>query len=314
MIEKAPTETKAGVNLKDSITDKNYISKPKRSLLGKEVSIRGDVSANEDLVINCKIENGSISVKNNKLEIGKNGCVKSNTFAKVVIIHGEVRGDVYASEHALLKQTAKVYGNIFAADIRIEDGAFFKGKIDMRKQDFSLPNTPEVAPNSILKSNRDESTHSHSYIYEEYHHDDKSVIGESIVIKGELRSEEDVVLYGKIEGIVYFKNNILEIAPNAQITASPLAKSIIVYGQIRGDIYASENVAVKKVGYVSGKVFSPRINIESGAIVEGNIEMEPQVLEKVFADVIKNSFDKYIARSENNQMQSGHKLMDKIDI
>lgn len=314
MTEKEPTEIKAGVNLKDSITDKNYSAKPKRSFLGKEMSIRGEITANEDLLINCKVENGSISVKNNRLEIGKNGSIKSNAVAKVVIIHGEIRGDVYASEHALLKPTAKVFGNIFAADIRIEDGAFFKGKIDMRKQDFSSPNTTEVTENSIQKLDRPQDAHSHAYVYEEYQHDDKSVIGESIVIKGEIRSEEDVLLYGKMEGIVYFKNNTVEIAPNAQIAASPLAKTIIAYGQISGNIYASENVVVKKVGHVTGKIYSPRINIESGAIVEGSVEMEAQVLEKVFADMIKNSCDKHITRSEHNQIQNGHKVTDKIGI
>jgi cytoskeletal protein CcmA (bactofilin family) len=100
--------------------------------IGKSVIIRGELSGSEDLYLDGEVE-GNIDLHNHNLVIGPNGRVRANVFAKDVVIHGKVDGSVTGVNKVELKKTALLNGDINTQRIVIEDGAFFKGSIDIRK-------------------------------------------------------------------------------------------------------------------------------------------------------------------------------------
>src|SRR5580658_8690038 len=100
--------------------------------IGKSVVVKGELSGSEDLVIDGEVE-GSISLRGQTLTIGPNGRVRANIEAKNVIVHGRLDGDIHATERVELRKSAALTGDIATARISIEDGAFFKGGIDIQK-------------------------------------------------------------------------------------------------------------------------------------------------------------------------------------
>ena len=99
--------------------------------------VKGELSGSEDLIVDGEVE-GSISLRGQTLTIGPNGRVRANIEARNVIVHGRVNGDIHATERVELRKTASLAGDIATARISIDDGAFFKGGIDIQK--------PEPAP------------------------------------------------------------------------------------------------------------------------------------------------------------------------
>jgi cytoskeletal protein CcmA (bactofilin family) len=100
--------------------------------IGKSVVVKGELSGSEDLVIEGEVE-GSIVLHGQSLTIGPHGRVRANIEARNVILHGRLDGDIHASERVELRRTATLAGDISTARISIEDGAFFKGSIDIQK-------------------------------------------------------------------------------------------------------------------------------------------------------------------------------------
>ncbi len=100
--------------------------------IGKSVVVKGELSGSEDLVVDGEVE-GSIALRGQSLTIGPNGRVRANIEARNVILHGRVDGDIHASDRVELRKSASLSGDITTARISIEDGAFFKGTIDIQK-------------------------------------------------------------------------------------------------------------------------------------------------------------------------------------
>jgi cytoskeletal protein CcmA (bactofilin family) len=100
--------------------------------IGKSVIIKGELSGSEDLYLDGEVE-GNIDLHNHNLVIGPNGRVRANVHAKDVVIHGKVDGNIVGVEKVELKKSAVLNGDINTQRIVIEDGAFFKGAIDIRK-------------------------------------------------------------------------------------------------------------------------------------------------------------------------------------
>jgi cytoskeletal protein CcmA (bactofilin family) len=105
--------------------------------IGKSVIIRGELSGSEDLYLDGEVE-GNIDLHNHNLVIGPNGRVRANVQAKDVVIHGKVDGTVTGFERVELKKSAMLNGDINTQRIVIEDGAFFKGAIDIRKAEAKV--------------------------------------------------------------------------------------------------------------------------------------------------------------------------------
>jgi cytoskeletal protein CcmA (bactofilin family) len=102
-------------------------------------------------------------------------------------------------------------------------------------------------------------------------------IGKSIIIKGDLSGDEDLVIDGRVEGRVSLPNNQVTIGGDGKITAEIEAKSIIVIGKTAGDLNASERVEIQATGVVDGDIRSPRLLIQEGAVVNGTIDMSKAV-------------------------------------
>jgi cytoskeletal protein CcmA (bactofilin family) len=101
-----------------------------RATIGPSIFIKGDLSGEEDLVIEGRVE-GKVDLKQNNVTVGKNGKVRADVFGRVVTIEGEVNGNVFAREQAILRQSGEIRGNITAPRVILEDGSRFKGSIDM---------------------------------------------------------------------------------------------------------------------------------------------------------------------------------------
>jgi cytoskeletal protein CcmA (bactofilin family) len=103
---------------------------PRASVLGPTLRFRGELSAQEDLIIQGSVE-GSIT-HTQSLTVGTDGSMKGDIRARVIVIDGKVEGDLYATESVSIRATAKVKGNVFAPRVAITDGAFFQGQIEMQ--------------------------------------------------------------------------------------------------------------------------------------------------------------------------------------
>jgi len=103
---------------------------PRVSVLGPTLRFRGELSAQEDLVVQGSVE-GSIT-HTQSLTIGTDGSMIGNIRARVIVIDGKVDGDLYATESVTIRATAKVKGNVFAPRVAIQDGAFFQGQVEMQ--------------------------------------------------------------------------------------------------------------------------------------------------------------------------------------
>jgi cytoskeletal protein CcmA (bactofilin family) len=110
--------------------------------IGKSVVIRGELSGSEDLFLDGEVE-GSIDLKGHSLTIGPNGHIRANVHAQEVVIHGRVDGNIRATDRVELKKTAVLTGDIFTQRITIEDGAFFKGAVDIQKGEAKTEAKPE---------------------------------------------------------------------------------------------------------------------------------------------------------------------------
>jgi len=114
--------------------------------LGKSVIIRGELSGSEDLYVDGQVE-GTIELQGNNLIIGPNGQVKANVNAKGVVVQGKLEGNIRASERAELKKSAIAVGDISTQRVAIEDGAYFKGRVDIHKDAKSAAAQPEMVDN-----------------------------------------------------------------------------------------------------------------------------------------------------------------------
>jgi len=112
--------------------------------IGKSVIIRGELSGSEDLYLDGEVE-GNISLTEHNFIVGPNGRVRANIIAKDVVIHGKVDGNVQGHERVELKKSAVLSGDISTQRIVIEDGAFFKGAIDIRKESGKSDSKREMA-------------------------------------------------------------------------------------------------------------------------------------------------------------------------
>ena len=100
--------------------------------IGKSVVIRGELSGSEDLFIDGQVE-GTIELREHHLTVGPNGRVQANVNAKEVVIQVSVKGNVRAVDRVEIRKSGSLTGDMVAARVIIEDGAFFKGSIDIQK-------------------------------------------------------------------------------------------------------------------------------------------------------------------------------------
>jgi cytoskeletal protein CcmA (bactofilin family) len=115
------------------------------AVIGPSITIRGEVSGDEDLLIQGKVD-GSVELELHAVTVGGEGRVKANITARVVTVEGEVEGDLKARDQVILRSAARVKGDITAPRVVLEDGANFRGLVDMGEPDLG------GASNSVRKS------------------------------------------------------------------------------------------------------------------------------------------------------------------
>jgi cytoskeletal protein CcmA (bactofilin family) len=101
-----------------------------QALVGSSIKIEGNLSGGEDLLVEGQID-GKIELDQHNVTIGTNGRIKADIHGRSIIVMGDVKGNLYGSEQIVLRKSSKVRGNLFALRVSLEDGADFKGSIDM---------------------------------------------------------------------------------------------------------------------------------------------------------------------------------------
>jgi len=137
--------------LEDSMT--NQTSRPfepplanhDQTVLGQSVILHGDLAGKEDLLIEGQVE-GTIKVPDHCVTIGAHGEVRAEIHARQVVVLGSVTGNISAREKIEIRKTGQVVGDLSAAAIAIEGGAFLKGSIDIAREQN------QEAPHSIADS------------------------------------------------------------------------------------------------------------------------------------------------------------------
>jgi cytoskeletal protein CcmA (bactofilin family) len=113
-----------------------------QAVIGKGLFIKGEITGSESLLIDGKVE-GSLNLPGNRVTVGRNGQVAANITAREIVVLGKVKGNVTASDRVDIRAEGSLSGDVAAARISIEDGAFFKGGIDIRKPDSKPTAVPE---------------------------------------------------------------------------------------------------------------------------------------------------------------------------
>ncbi|WP_317929418.1 polymer-forming cytoskeletal protein [Halioxenophilus sp. WMMB6] len=121
------------------------------AVLGPKIRLRGELVGEEDLIVQGQID-GTIDLRDNHLTVGKQGIVKANVIAKTVTVEGQVKGDIIGQERIAILASSNVEGNLTAARVVLEDGAKFRGSIDMdvdtHKSEPQKPAAAASAPKS----------------------------------------------------------------------------------------------------------------------------------------------------------------------
>src|SRR5260370_18109874 len=118
-----------------------------QATIGKSLVIKGEVTGSESLYIDARVE-GSINLAGNRVTVGRNGVVAANITAPEIVVLGKVRGNLTPRDRVDIRSDGSLTGDVVAARISIEDGAFFKGGIDIRKAG-QTDARPEEAPKTV---------------------------------------------------------------------------------------------------------------------------------------------------------------------
>ena len=109
--------------------------------IGKAVMVKGQIFSREDLIIDGEVE-GTVEAQEHRVTVGPNGKVHAGVKAREIVVLGAINGNVEATDKIDIRKDARLVGDIKTARIVIEDGAYFKGSIDITKQEAK----PQPAP------------------------------------------------------------------------------------------------------------------------------------------------------------------------
>ena len=123
------------------------------NIIGEFITIIGEVTGKENIVIEGHIE-GNLSFPNCQITVGKKARVNANIIAREIVIEGEVKGDMQASELANIKPSGRVNGNIRAVQVVLSQGCQFKGSVDMAETPHTHTLTENRNPKPKLTDNK----------------------------------------------------------------------------------------------------------------------------------------------------------------
>ncbi len=116
-----------------------------RAVIGPATVVHGEISGEEDLLVEGKVE-GKILLRQNAVTVGAKGRLSAEVHARAVLIDGEVEGNISAEEQVVVRKSGRVRGDVTAPRVTIEDGASFKGSIDMEPKHTGATTAPSVRP------------------------------------------------------------------------------------------------------------------------------------------------------------------------
>jgi cytoskeletal protein CcmA (bactofilin family) len=108
-----------------------------QATIGRSLVIKGEVSGSEPLYIDGRVE-GTITLTDNRVTIGRNGSVAANVTAKEVVVMGKLHGNVTVSDRVDIRAEGALTGDVVAHRLSIEDGAYFKGSVDLKKSEQKI--------------------------------------------------------------------------------------------------------------------------------------------------------------------------------
>ena len=122
------------------------------AVIGKSVIVKGQIFSREDLTIDGEVE-GTIELQEHRLTIGPNGKVRAGVKARELVVLGTIHGDVEITDKIDIRKEAKLVGDIKTARIVIEDGAYFKGNIDIVRAEAARPAAaPQPKPQAVAST------------------------------------------------------------------------------------------------------------------------------------------------------------------
>src|ERR1700722_13367729 len=124
--------------------------------LGASLHVKGEITGNEDLAIDGSVE-GLVQLEDRKLTIGASAKLTADVIAREVVVYGNVKGNLRARDRIEIKKDGSVVGDLTTARIMIEDGAYFKGSIEIDKAGDPSDSNHEKSP-SYSKSSRSSAT------------------------------------------------------------------------------------------------------------------------------------------------------------
>src|ERR1700682_2113645 len=113
-------------------TPRNAAISQEQATIGKALVIKGEVTGSESLYVDGIVE-GSINLPDHRVTVGRNGQVTANVTAREVVVLGKVKGNVTVSDRVDIRAAGSLSGDVICQRLSIEDGAYFKGSIDIRK-------------------------------------------------------------------------------------------------------------------------------------------------------------------------------------
>lgn len=143
-------ETDQKNNKQDTVI-KNSATNSQLASIGPSIHFKGELTGEEGLIIDGKVE-GTIDLKGNQLIIGNNGEIKADVYAQTIIVNGSLTGELHGKEKVHISKTGKVNGNIFSPRVSLEDGAKFKGSIDMSETKHEKPSTGHMQDNQLKRA------------------------------------------------------------------------------------------------------------------------------------------------------------------
>ena len=103
--------------------------------------------------------------------------------------------------------------------------------------------------------------------------EDVTTIGKGVVVKGDVKGGEDLVIDGKVDGTIELRQHVLTVGPTGRVKAQLSAKSVVVLGKVNGSIQASERVSIGETGSFEGAISAPRVVVADGAHLQGRVDV-----------------------------------------
>jgi cytoskeletal protein CcmA (bactofilin family) len=129
-------------------------------VLGKSVIVKGQIFSREDLTIDGEVE-GTVELQEHRLTVGPNGKVLASIKAREIVVLGTIHGNVETTDKIDIRKDAKLVGDIKTARVVIEDGAYFKGNIDIVRAEVPKPQ-PAPKPQPVASAPAPAATGTHS--------------------------------------------------------------------------------------------------------------------------------------------------------